>query len=102
MTHPRTGPAVGTPGASTMTRVFTWLGVISAALAWTFTLTRSTPIWVPLILAALGLTSALLARRSGLRQTEPFDGRLSLLGAMACLPLLGYLVIVLPAAFATS
>lgn len=34
--------------------------------------------------------------------TEPFDGRLSLLGAMACLPLLGYLVIVLSAAFATS
>ena len=88
-------PATSRPhGTATAehTRIATLTSVGLTALAAVVTLMRLQPIWIPLVLAASGLTTAFVARRLGRAQPTPFDGRLSLLSALVSAFLLLYLI----------
>lgn len=73
------------------TRVLTWASVVSSMVALVLTVTRFQPIAVPLVLATVGLIVAVAARRSGLRQADAYDGRLSLASFLLALGLMLYL-----------
>lgn len=74
------------------TRIATLTSVGLTALAAVVALMRLQPIWIPLALAAAGLTTAFVARRLGRAQHTSFDGRLSLLSALVSAFLLLYLI----------
>lgn len=84
-----TNPAL--PVATSRTSRLTSASVAATIIAVLLAATAFQPIWVPLALAVVGLTTALLARWSGLQHKAEFDGRLSLASALVSIPLIGYL-----------
>lgn len=70
------------------TRWMTLVSVLGTVLALVATVTKFAIPGVALILAIGGLMTALQARRSGIGQGAPFDGRLSMVSAIVAVPLI--------------